>query len=236
MPYIVGFSEDEENQSKGFLRSILNTIIEKDIFQRHEVYAKPSFRKLVDFLMDSIGSLVSPNSIANVFKSENMPVDNKTVSQYLEYLTASFLFYKVPRFDLKGRNLLCTFDKYYLSDTGFRKLRLSKGKTSDIGHLLENAVYLELRRRYSEVYLGKWNGYEVDFVAIDHDRNITYYQVAFSTANHETLERELYSLQAIRDSNPKYLLTMDIDFNPVYNGIRKLNVADRMLSKQKYGK
>jgi predicted AAA+ superfamily ATPase len=232
MPYAVHFSDDEQEQSKGFLHSVLNTIIEKDIFQRHKVYAKASFRKLVDFMMDSVGSLVSPNSIANVFKSENMPIDNKTVSQYLDYLAISFLFYKVPRYDLKGKNLLRTFDKYYLSDTGFRKICLAKGKTADIGHLLENAVYLELRRRYSDVYVGKWNEYEVDFVAIDSDRNITYYQVAFSTANKETLERELRSLQAIRDSNPKYLLTMDIDFNPVYNGIRKLNVADWLLEKQ----
>ena len=231
MPNTVGFGDDEQKQSKDFLRSVLNTIIEKDIFQRQEVYAKISFQKLVDFMMDSIGSLVSPNSIANVFKSENMSIDNKTVSQYLDYLTISFLFYKVPRYDLKGKNLLRTLDKYYLSDTGFRKVRLAKGKDFDIGHLLENAVYLELRRRYIDVYVGKWNGYEVDFAAIDSDRNIAYYQVAFSTADHKTLERELRPLKAIRDSNPKYLLTMDIDFNPVYDGIRKLNVVDWFLSR-----
>jgi predicted AAA+ superfamily ATPase len=231
VPYTVDLFEREH--SKDFLRSVLNTIIEKDIFQRHEVYAKASFQKLVDFMMDSIGSLVSPNTIANVFKSENISIDNKTVSQYLDYLTISFLFYKVPRYDLKGKNLLRTFDKYYLSDTGFRKVRLTKDKTADIGHLLENAVYLELRRRYSDVYVGKWREHEVDFVAVDSNRSITYYQVAFSTANQETLERELRSLRAIRDSNPKYLLTMDIDFNPVYDGIRKLNVADWLLSNQK---
>ena len=231
MPYATGLSDNDQERRKDYLRSVLITIIEKDIFQRHEIYAKNSFQKLVDFLMDSIGSLVSPNSISSVFKSENMPIDNKTVSQYLDYLATAFLFYKVPRYDLKGKNLLRTFDKYYLSDTGFRKLRLSRGKTADIGHLLENAVYLELRRRYSDVYAGKWNGHEIDFVAIDSDRNIAYYQVAFSTASPETLHRELRSLQAIRDSNPKYLLTMDIDFNPVYNGIRKLNVADWLLLK-----
>jgi predicted AAA+ superfamily ATPase len=229
MPNTVIFEDEEQEMSKDFLRSVLNTIVEKDIFQRHEVYAKPSFQKLIDFLMDSVGSLISPNSIANVFKSEKMPIDNKTVSQYLDYLVVSYLFHKVPRYDLKGKNLLRTLDKYYISDTGFRKVRLAKGKTADIGHLLENAVYLELRRRYKNVYVGKWSEHEVDFVAIDSDNNISYYQVAFSTANPETLERELRSLQAIRDSNPKYLLTMDMDFNPVYDGIRKLNVADWML-------
>jgi predicted AAA+ superfamily ATPase len=230
MPYATGFDDDQQELSKDFLRSVLNTIVEKDIFQRHEVYAKPSFQKLIDFIMDSIGSLVSPNSIAKVFLSEKMTIDHKTVSQYLDYMVESYLLYKVSRYDLKGKNLLRTLDKYYLSDTGFRKVRLVKGKTADIGHLLENAVYLELRRRYNDVYVGKWNEHEVDFVAIDHDKTITYYQVAFSTANPETLERELRSLQTIRDSNPKYLLTLDFDFNPVYNGIRKLNVADWMLS------
>jgi len=230
MPYAVGLGDNNQKQSKNFLRSVLKTIVEKDIFQRHEIYAKPSFQKLVDFLMDSIGSLVSPNSIANVFKSENLPIDNKTVSQYLDYLTTSYLFYKVPRYDVKGKNLLRTFDKYYLSDTGFRKTCLAKGRRADMGHLLENAVYLELRRRYDDIYVGKWKEHEVDFVAIDSDSTLAYYQVAFSAANPETLERELAPLNAIKDSNPKYLLTADIDFNPVYNGIRKLNVADWLLA------
>ncbi|MCL1920021.1 MAG: ATP-binding protein [Kiritimatiellaeota bacterium] len=233
MPYAVGLGADDQEQSKGFLQSVLDTIIEKDIFQRHEIYAQASFRKLVDFLMDSIGSLVSPSSIAKAFKAENMPIDNKTVSQYLDYLTESYLFYKVSRYDLKGKGLLRTLDKYYLSDTGFRKVRLAKGKSADLGHLLENMVYLELRRRYVNVHVGKWNGQEIDFVVIDHDRNVAYFQVAFSTIDPKTLERELAPLRAIRDSNPKYLLTTDIDFNPVYDGIRKLNVADWLLGKDK---
>ncbi|MDR3328829.1 MAG: ATP-binding protein [Prevotellaceae bacterium] len=226
-PYAVELGKNE--RSKSFVKSVLNTIIEKDIFGRHEIYSKPAFQKVVDFLMDSIGSMVSPNSISNTFKSENTPVDNKTVSQYLDYLASSFLFYKVPRYDLKGKNLLRTFDKYYLSDTGFRNVRLAKGKSADIGHSLENAVYLELRRRYSEVYIGKWNDYEIDFVTVDSNGYTAYFQVAFSTTSKETLERELRPLKAVRDSNPKYLLTTDIDFNPVYDGIRKINVSDWLL-------
>jgi predicted AAA+ superfamily ATPase len=230
LPFAVHQDEKQNDKSKLFLQSVLNTIIEKDIFVRHEIYAKQSFRKLIDFLMDSIGSLVSPNSIAGVFKTENVVIDNKTVSQYLDYIATSFLFYKVPRYDVKGKNLLRTFDKYYLSDTGFRKIRLARGKKADLGHLLENAVYLELRRRYNDVFVGKWNDREVDFVAIDHDGYTSYYQVAWTTVQPETLERELASLNAIKDSNPKYLLTTDIDFNPVYNGIQKLNVVDWMLN------
>jgi len=233
IPHAVGMGADNQEQSKGFLQSVLDTIIEKDIYKRHEVYTQDTFRKLVDFLMDSIGSLISPSSIANVLRSENMLVSHKTISQYLDYLTSSFLFYKVPRYDLKGKGLLRTLDKYYLSDTGFRKARLAKRKTVDLGHMLENVVYLELRRRYIHVYVGKWNGHEVDFVAIDRDQNMAYYQVAFTTATMKTLDRELAPLNAIRDSNPKFLLTMDIDYNPVYNGIRKLNVADWLLAKSK---
>jgi len=232
MPYAVGLGVDKQEQSKDFLRSVLDAIVEKDIFQRHKIHAKANFRKLIDFLMDSIGSPVSPNSIANVFKSEGLPIDNKTVSQHLDYLTASFLFYKVPRYDLKGKGLLRTLDKYYLSDTGFRKVFLAKGKTADLGHLLENVVYLELRRRYADVHTGKWSGKEVDFVAIDRDGNVTYFQVAFSARDPKTLERELAPLKAIRDSNPKYLLTMDFDMNPVYDGIRKLHVADWLLGEK----
>ena len=230
MPYALNYTPDEQAQSKEFLRSVLNTIIEKDIFLRHKINSKPSFQKVVDFLMDSVGSLVSPNSIADIFNAERTSVDRKTVSQYLDYLAGSFLFYKVPRYDVKGKNLLRTLDKYYLADTGFRKVRLAKGKTADIGHLLENAVYLELRRRYKSVFVGKWNDHEVDFVATDNDGNLAYYQVAFSTANQKTLDRELRSLYSIKDAHPKYLLTMDVDFNPVYNGIKKFNAADWMLA------
>ncbi|MDR3197816.1 MAG: ATP-binding protein [Planctomycetaceae bacterium] len=226
-PYSVKLGENK--QSKAFLKSVLNAIVEKDIFQRHEIYAKPAFQKLINFLMDSIGSIVSPNSISKTLKGENTTIDNKTVSQYLDYLSDSFLFYKVSRYDVKGKKLLQTLDKYYLSDTGFRQARLAKGKRHDIGYLLENAVYLELRRRYSEVFIGKWNDYEVDFAAVDSEGYTAYFQVAFSTENPETLERELRPLQAIRNSNLKYLLTTDMDFNPVYDGIRKLNVVDWLL-------
>jgi len=127
---------------------------------------------------------------------------------------------------VKGKNLLRTLDKYYLADTSFRKVRLGKKAAQDRGHLLENTVYLELRRRNSEVYVGKVQDKEVDFVAIDKNGYVSYYQVAYSVTDALTLERELAPLLAIRDSNPKYLLSADRDTNPVYDGIRKLNVVD----------
>jgi predicted AAA+ superfamily ATPase len=220
------FAPDQEND---FVKAVLNTIIEKDIFKRREIYNKPTFGKITDFLFDSIGSYVSPNSISNALKNEKVTINNETVTNYLSYLTQTYLLYKVPRYDVKGKNLLKTLDKYYLADTGFRKVRLGKKVTEDRGHLLENMVYLELCRRNSEVYVGKLQDKEIDFVAIDKKGYISYYQVAYSVVDEQTLQRELAPLKLIKDSNPKYLLSADRDTNPVYDGIRKYNVANWML-------
>jgi len=221
------FAPEQENE---FIKSVLSTIIEKDIFKRREVYNKPTFNKIVNFLLDSIGSYVSPNSISSTLKSEKIEIDSRTISNYLDYLTETYLLYKVPRYEIKGKNLLKTLDKYYLADTGFRKVRLGKSMTEDRGHLLENMVYLELRRRNREVYVGKLRDKEIDFVAIDNNGYVSYYQVAYSVMDKQTLERELLPLKLIRDSNPKYLLSVDWDTNPVYDGIRKYNVIDWMLN------
>jgi predicted AAA+ superfamily ATPase len=126
IPQSVQLSRNNPQQADTFIKGILNTIIEKDIFTRREIYNKPTFHKIVDFLLDSIGSYVSPGSISNAFKGDGLVVDNKTVTQYLDYLASAFLFYKVPRYDIKGKNLLRTLDKYYVADTGFRKARLGK--------------------------------------------------------------------------------------------------------------
>ena len=141
----------------------------------------------------------------------------------------AYLIYKVPRFEIKGKGLLQTLNKYYVVDPCFAKVRLKKGILKDRSHWLENMVYLELVRRNKDVFIGKRNNLEVDFVAVDDSGYTSYYQVAWTTEDPETLERELASLKAIKDSNPKYLLTTDMDFNPVYDGIRKLNVIDWML-------
>lgn len=219
-----------EKQADLFAHSILKTIIEKDIFKRLNITNKHDFNKILDFILDSVGSYVSPRSISDTLRSNGTIVDKQTVAKYLDALCEAYLIYKVPRFEIKGKGLLQTLNKYYIVDPCFAKVRLKKSIIKDRSHWLENMVYLELFRRNKEVFIGKRNNLEVDFVVIDYNDYTSYYQVAWTTENPGTLERELASLRAIKDSTPKYLITTDIDFNPVYDGIRKLNVIDWLLS------
>jgi predicted AAA+ superfamily ATPase len=218
-----------QKQADNFVASVLNTIVEKDIFQRLNITNKHDFNKIIDFAFDYVGSFVSPRSISDTFRTHGTIVDKQIVAKYLDAICDAFLLYKVPRYEIKGKGLLQTLNKYYLVDPCFRKVRLKRSIQPDRSHWLENMVYLELLRRYRDVYVGKIGDKEVDFVVTDREGYTSYYQVAWTTDNEETLKRELASLNAIKDSNPKYLLTMDMDFNPVYDGIRKLNVADWML-------
>lgn len=218
-----------EKQADLFADSILRTIVEKDIFQRLNITNKHDFNKILDFIFDSVGSYVSPRSVSDTLRSQGTVVDKETVAKYLDAMCEAYLIYKVPRFEIKGKGLLQTLNKYYVVDPCFAKVRLKKGILKDRSHWLENMVYLELVRRNKDVFIGKRNNLEVDFVTIDDSGYTSYYQVAWTTEHPETLERELASLRAIKDSNPKYLLTTDNDFNPVYDGIRKLNVIDWML-------
>ena len=218
-----------EKQADLFANSILKTIVEKDIFQRLNITNKHDFNKILDFIFDSVGSYVSTRSISDTLRSNGTIVDKQTVAKYLDAMCEAYLIYKVPRFEIKGKGLLQTLNKYYVVDPCFAKVRLKKAILKDRSHWLENMVYFELLRRNKDVFIGKRNNLEVDFVAIDYNDYTSYYQVAWSTENADTLERELASLKAIKDSTPKYLLTTDVDFNPVYDGIRKLNVIDWML-------
>ena len=219
-----------EKQADLFAQSVLKTIVEKDIFQRLNITNKHDFNKIIDFVFDSVGSYVSPRSISDTLRSNGTIIDKQTVAKYLDALCEAYLIYKVPRFEIKGKGLLQTLNKYYVVDPCFAKVRLKKAILKDRSHWLENMVYLELLRQNKEVFIGKRHNLEVDFVALDYNDYTSYYQVAWTTENADTLERELASLKAIKDSTPKYLLTTDVDFNPVYDGIRKLNVIDWMLN------
>ncbi|MDR0788648.1 MAG: ATP-binding protein [Bifidobacteriaceae bacterium] len=211
--------------SSDYIKDLLLSIIEKDIFIRHTILSKNEFYKVADFIFDSVGSEISPTNIANTLTSNGTKIDKQTVSKYLQYLSESYVIYKVPRFDIKGKNLLKTLDKYYLVDTGFRMSKLGKLKNNDRGHLLENIVYLELLRRNKTVYVGKNNNFEVDFVVQTKEGDTKYYQVSWSVENEDTLKRELQSLQKIKDNFEKILLTTDFG-SVTHEGINQINVMD----------
>ena len=185
-------------------------------------------QSVVLFMLDNIGNICSTNKIANTMTSFGRNMSVHTVESYLNSLLEAFIFYKTTRYDVKGKQYLKTGDKYYIADPGLRYFLLGR-KQGDSGHILENVIYLELLRRGYDVYIGKFDELEIDFVAIN-SKGIEYYQVALTTRDEKTLERELKPLNSIRDHFPKYLITMDIDPETTYNGIRKIYTLDWLLS------
>ncbi len=228
-PYLLQTSSYAEKID--YLRGIYNSILLNDIVTRLGNPNPTIIERIVRTLLSSTGSLISTNKIRNTLVSQNVSISHNTLENYLTTLTDSLLFYSVPRFDVKGRALLQRLEKYYPVDLGLRYLLLPDHK-EDIGHILENIVYLELRRRYSQVYVGNLDKYEVDFVVVTDLGHYAYYQVSETTLAPETLERELRPLEAIKDQFPKYLLTMDtIQPTANYNGIEKKNIIDWLLEK-----
>lgn len=212
-----------------YIKGIYDSIVLKDVMARKNFQDMQMLQSIINFMLDNIGNLFSTNKIADTLTSNGRKISVHTVESYLTALTESFILYKATRYDIKGKQYLKTGDKYYVSDLGLRYFLLGR-KEQGRGHILENVVYLELLRRGYEVYIGKADEYEIDFVAIN-SKGIEYYQVAETVRNEETLEREIRSLDMIKDHYPKYLLTMDLDPETSYNGIRKLNVLDWLLDK-----
>ncbi|MDP3930271.1 MAG: ATP-binding protein [Bacteroidota bacterium] len=214
-----------------YLEAIYSTIIEKDISQRHQIRDKRAFGNIVKFVATNIGSSLSPNNIATGLKKDGQITHNTTVERYLDYLVASFLFYKVNRFDLKGKNQLATQEKYYLVDVGLLNILVGKKRLTDRGHILENVVYLELLRRGNKIWTGTNRNTEVDFVCKNINGELEYYQVAWQMINDGTIEREFGALEKIHDNYPKYLLTTD-SFSISRNGVKHLNVFNWLLNLQ----
>ena len=225
-PYTLRLNNSSENTE--YLRDIFNSILLKDVVARLKIGDVKTLENITKVLMDSIGSGISANKIANTLKSAGKSTDAKTVERYIRGLTDSLLMYEAPRYNIKGRQYLTTLSKYYTVDTGLRNLLVKKADT-DIGHLLENIVYLELLRRCETVCVGKNDNSEVDFVTFNGEQT-AYYQVAATTLAPETLKRELSAFKNIADNHPKYLLTLDEVFAEAdYDGIKKVNVIDWLL-------
>ena len=212
-----------------YLEGIYNTILLKDIVTRKKISDPSMLQSVVEFMFDNIGNMCSATKIANAMTSSGRKISVPTVENYLSALCDSFILYKVGRYDIKGKQYLATGAKYYVADIGLRYFILGT-KQADMGHILENIVYLELIRRGYEVHIGKVGDAEVDFIAIGAEGE-EYYQVSQTVLEEQTLKRELSSLDAIKDHNPKYLLTMDYTPLTSYNGIKQINVLEWLLKK-----
>jgi len=224
-PEAVRLSADGNHFANEYLQTVFKNIYNNDISKRYTIYAEESFQEVVTFLIDSVGSRVSAGNIAKVLTTNKKKIDNKTVSKYIETLVEAYLFYKVNRYDIKGKQHLATQEKYYLVDLGFRNALLGKELVSDAGHLLENIIYLELKRRNNQVWIGKTNNFEVDFIVRNNEGFTQYIQVSQTVQNATTLERELAPFDSIADHHEKLLITMDYDTG-TYNGIKKINAID----------
>ena len=232
LPYTTAL--DTEDDVSMYLSSIYNDIIIKDVMSRKKIQDETLLRNVANFAMDNIGNLLSTNNIANTMVSDGKDINVRTVERYLEGFVESFFLYKASRYDIKGKEYLKTQGKYYVSDLGFRYFMLGR-KIGDFGHILENVVYFELLRRNFEVYIGKIDEYEVDFVAINRNGKM-YVQVAETLKGTDTndtkiLDRELRPLKKINDNYEKIILTLDKI--PVSNedGIKIRNVLEWLLDK-----
>lgn len=219
--------KDQPDEIRNYLEGLYNTIVVKDIMNRKKITDPMMLKSILKFVFDNIGSPLSSKKIADTMTSAGRKIDARTVEKYLEALTESYIVYQAKRYNIKGKQHLKTLEKYYVVDIGFRFMLLGS-KQMDAGHILENVVYLELLRRGYDVYVGKVDELEVDFVAQD-SKGTTYFQVALSVRDEKTLERELRPLQAIKDHYPKVILTMDDDPEVHYDGIRRINARDWLL-------
>ncbi len=231
MPGNISILNDNPNDLDMYLEGIFTTVVYKDIITRNDITDKMLLESVLKFVFDSIGSPISIKKISDTLTSQGMPTSNHTVENYISAFIQCFLIYKAERFDVKGKKLLTRDYKYYVVDQGLRSYLLGKKADSDMGHILENIVYLELLRRGYKVYVGKVDDLEVDFVAKNRD-GLKYYQVALSVRDEKVLERELKSLQKTGDYYPKYLITLDMDLETDYEGITKINVIDWLLNKE----
>lgn len=231
-PEVVRLSKVNEELANNYLKDLYNTIVNKDIAKRYNIRNEIDFEKTIKFVFDSIGNPLSARNIANTLKNESINVFHGTIINYLQYLTKSYMIYPVNRYDIKKKKILSTNKKYYVTDLGLRNLLLSDSPKSDIGHRLENVVYLELLRlNKGKIFVGKNEDSEVDFILQMPNGKRVYYQVAYQVNDRpETLKRELAPFFKIKDNYPKILLTMDL-VPEEFEGIKKINIVNWLLDK-----
>lgn len=225
-PYVLQIEHDREMVHE-YLLGLYNTIVLKDVVGRRKIADVMMLQSVVRFLADNIGNISVIKRISDTMTSLGRKITSHTVESYVTALVDSFIFYPVQRYDAKGRQLLKAGQKLYLADIGLRQV-INGTKGGDMGHVLENIVFLELARRGGEVYVGRVGDCEIDFVVIDGNFR-SYYQVSLSVRDEATMQRELSPLLSISDSYPKYLLTMDNDPVIYHDGIKQEYVLDWLL-------
>ena len=228
LPYLV--AEDDNKNKVEYLKMICETVVGRDIIERHGIRQENLFEAVIDFLCSNIGSYVSANKIADTLKSNGYSkVTPDTIGNYLEFVCDAYLFYKAQRYDIKGKQYLKTLNKYYISDLGIRNSKLNY-RQIEITHSLENIIYLDLIRRGYIVDIGKNNTKEIDFVARD-DKNLYYIQVAYTLNDPDKNEQEVSSFYGLDDGYKKIVITMDDDpFVNLKNGYKKINAFDFLLN------
>ena len=212
-----------------YVRGIYNSIMQKDIMTRNAWRKADHFDRIVRFMLDSIGSPMSAHNISNVFKNLGFSISSQTVENYLDALCDAYLFYKVQRYNIKGKVILSTQEKFYTADLGLKNVVLGQTAQNDTGHALENLVYLELLRRGNRVNIGKADDSEIDFVTLTPKGDREYIQVAWTAKEQSTFEREMRPFEKIKDYNKRILITTDVEPVTSYKGIQKINVIDWLL-------
>ena len=226
-PYTLQLDSDLKNIHE-YLSGIYNSVLLKDIVARLKISDVMRLESVVKYIFDNIGNLTSLSKIANTLTSMGRKTDTKTIEKYIRGLTDSLLVHEVSRYNIKGKEFLSTLSKYYVADLGLRQMILGN-RNIDMGHILENIIYLELLRRKGNVYVGQFDKNEIDFVVIN-SNEIKYYQVALTVLDENTLKRELDAFKNIKDNYPKYLITLDdVMVNTDYDGIKVVNALEWLL-------
>lgn len=222
-PYLLQIENNRE-MVREYLTGLYNTIVLKDVVSRKKITDVMMLQSVVRFISDNIGNISVIKRISDTMTSLGRKVSSHTIENYISALTDSYIFYPVAKYDAKGKQLLKTGQKLYLADVGLRNV-INGTRGGDLGHILENIVFLELARRGGEIYVGKVGDAEIDFVVINGIEK-AYYQVSLSVRDEATMKRELAPLQSISDNYPKYLLTLDNDPVVMHNGIKQQYALD----------
>ena len=228
MPFTLQLNRNQENINQ-YLNGVYNTVLVKDVATRHQINDISVLESVIKYIFQNCGNICTSKKISDTLNSSGRKTSQPTVENYMRYLEECFLVYAVSRYDVRGKEILKTLSKYYIADTGLRNMLLGY-RNIDTGHILENLVYLELRRLKYKVFTGKNAENEIDFVALKADKTL-YIQVSETVKDSETLKRELKAFNNIKDAYPRILITLDDSPNADYNGVRNINALDFLTGK-----